>query len=92
MKSDIEKLSKGKKILGLLIGFTAITMMVVDYFVKNIEFNSVMLVIILSIGIIIFNGSEKDGKKELDPKKQKVIQSILTFVLALGVIIAIIVA
>jgi NhaP-type Na+/H+ or K+/H+ antiporter len=67
-------------------------MMVVDYFVKNIEFNSVMLVIVLSIGIIIFYGSAKTDKKELDQKKQKVTQSILTIVLVLGIITAIIVA
>ena len=89
MESDIQKLNNAKKILGLVIGLGSITMLVVDYFVDEISFNSMMLIITLCISIIIFSGSERTVNNNLSPRAQKVMIMGLIVLIIVGIICAV---
>ena len=94
MESNEIKLMKGKKVLGILIALSAITMMIYDFFNKSISFNTGVLIIALCIAVIIMKGGSKKRDKELNmsPNAEKILRYILILVIVAGIITAFIVS
>ena len=90
MESNELKLMKGKKVLGILIALSAIIMMIYDFFIKSISFNTGVLIIALCIAVIIMTGGSKKRDKEsnISPNAKKIIHYMLILVIVAGIITA----